>query len=175
MGAELVVGTVCEFGHTIASDSSSHCCTSGDVISYSVKKGDTLVTLDYSLVLEIEMTISFSSQSFRLWFTLLLSIKVKGFLTTKAHIYRDVLVLHVIIRWQRDILSITWASHLNHFVINTSTQVLICTYPHNYGSYSNGDRCNHKSCRHSLHTASNLWLLVVVATSIFVGYPLFNT
>ena len=62
-------------------------------VSFMVE-GEAMVTSDFSLVLEIEMTISFGSQSYKLWFSLILSVHIKEFLSMKAHIYR-VLLVHV--------------------------------------------------------------------------------
>ena len=117
-GAEPTVGTICGFCRTIISASSSHYCTSDDIISSTIRKGEEMVTSDYSLVLEIEMTINFGSQSFRLWFALLLSVQVKEILSLKVLIYRHAFFLNVIIHWNIDALSITWDSHSTQSNIN---------------------------------------------------------
>ena len=92
-----------------------------------------MVTSNCSLVMEIKIIIDFISHICRLWFALLLSVQVKGILAMKAHIYRDVLILHVIIQWHIDVLLITWDSHSTHSNINSHTRVLICTYQGIYG------------------------------------------
>ena len=125
---ELEAGTLWGIGRTIVSHSCCVFCVSDDVIYSTIEKGDALVTFDCSLVLEIEITISFNSLSYRLWSALLLFVQVKGFLTKKSHIYRHPLFLHVIIRWKINVFSITWDSHSMYSKINSHTWALTYTY-----------------------------------------------
>ena len=119
--AEAVTGTVYGIGRTIVSGSSCACCAYGNITSSMIWKGHAMVTSDCSLVLEIEITIGFGSLSCKHWFDVLLFVQVKWILTMKADIYRHALILHVIIRWQIDVLSITWDSHSTHSNINSCT------------------------------------------------------
>ena len=92
-----VEGVVCGLGRAIISSYYSCRCTYRYVISSSIMKGAVMVMSNCSLVLEMEMTISFNSLNHKLCFSLFLSMKVKGFLTTNDYICMDALILHVII------------------------------------------------------------------------------
>ena len=62
-GAELVARVFYCLGCAIVSNSCYGYCTSRDAISSSIGHSEVIVTLDYSLALEISITISFGSQS----------------------------------------------------------------------------------------------------------------